>query len=253
MVRAYASNDRGRGGLCERRRDSLPLQSRRGRSSSPLRTSVGGRCSTSLVVQHSRRRTSIRCASMSSSQRGHCGGTLSEVGAGFGKVQQLLGARVGASPKSLARPLPPAPSSTSRKVPASETQEVVGLEPEVVSSALAAGIPMAHLLEMGAILKSKPQRIEELPRKKAEAWASQRKLRGGRGRRGAGRWSFRRVWTPRSGRIAAQCVAGHCEIDGHRVKACWTEGPRQDREPNGRGQWWSRSRREQYNFWQQEE
>ncbi|CAL1134213.1 unnamed protein product [Cladocopium goreaui] len=81
-------------------------------------------------------------------------------------LQQLLGARVGASPKTLARPLPPPPVNKAPKSNAVGSQEVAGLEPEVVQSALAAGIPLAHLEEMGSILKGKPQRIEELPRKR---------------------------------------------------------------------------------------
>eukprot|EP00435_Cladocopium_sp_Y103_P045962 s453_g13.t1 len=85
-------------------------------------------------------------------------------------LQQLLGERVGSKAKSLAKPLPP-PSSNKAKKPPSErlqkaTELVRGLEPEVVQSALAAGIPMAHLQEMGAILQGKPRRIEELPRAK---------------------------------------------------------------------------------------
>ena len=81
-------------------------------------------------------------------------------------LQQLLGARVGASPKTLARPLPPPPVNKAPKSNAVGSQEVAGLEPEVVQSALAAGIPLAHLEEMGSILKGKPRRIEELPRKR---------------------------------------------------------------------------------------
>ena len=40
------------------------------------------------------------------------------------------------------------------------------LAPEVVQSALAAGIPVEHLREMNSILKSKSRRLDELPRQR---------------------------------------------------------------------------------------
>lgn len=90
-------------------------------------------------------------------------------------LQQIVGAKTGASPKTLARPLPPPPvgrgpnMTTGTAAQPSSRVEVEGLAPEVVQSALAAGIPMEHLKEMGAVLRSKPKRLDEMPRHKPPA------------------------------------------------------------------------------------
>ena len=51
------------------------------------------------------------------------------------------------------------------KIPGRKEQEFEGLDGSVVQSALTAGVPAAHLKEMSSILKGKPKRLEELPRK----------------------------------------------------------------------------------------
>ena len=87
-------------------------------------------------------------------------------------LQQLLGTQVGSAPKSLARPLPQREAPTaaakpkSKNVNAAVEGELAGLAPEVVQSALAAGIPVEHLREMNSILKSKTRRLDELPRRR---------------------------------------------------------------------------------------
>ena len=164
-------------------------------------------------------------------------------------LQQILGARARASPKSLARPLPPPPASKAGKPNGPKVscsgEEVAGMEPEVVQSALAAGISMEHLLEMEAILRGKPRRIEKLLRQEVQR-SSQRKRgrRGGR-RRGWG-CSFRRVWWPRRWRWECQQHGeGHRQIDCHSLEACWTQRQEQVGSASGRRQWWSKWSREQ--------
>ena len=51
------------------------------------------------------------------------------------------------------------------RVAGRKEQDFEGLDANVVQSALTAGVPAAHLKEMSGILKGKPKRLEELPRK----------------------------------------------------------------------------------------
>ena len=44
-----------------------------------------------------------------------------------------------------------------------------GLDPSTVQNALQAGIPAAHLCEVGKIMKERPKRLEEVPRGRREA------------------------------------------------------------------------------------
>ena len=74
--------------------------------------------------------------------------------------------------KSLARPLPPPPASKAGKPNGPKVScsgELLEWSQRLCSQPLAAGISMEHLLEMEAILRGKPRRIEELPRQKVPA------------------------------------------------------------------------------------
>ena len=81
-------------------------------------------------------------------------------------LQQMVGAKVGAPPKTLGQPFPPPPARRGPKAALGPTQrpatkvEIDGLE--VVESALAAGVPIEHLKEMGIVLGSSPRAAKGL-------------------------------------------------------------------------------------------
>ena len=60
----------------------------------------------------------------------------------------------------------PQPALRKERVQIDGTPTVPGLDREAVASALAAGIPLKHLEEMGAVLGKRPRRLEEMPRRK---------------------------------------------------------------------------------------
>eukprot|EP00435_Cladocopium_sp_Y103_P073103 s469_g42.t1 len=74
----------------------------------------------------------------------------------------------GAQPK--AAPLPPPPTSSAaakatKRASAGQVPDVPGLDKEAVAAALAAGVPLHHLQELGGVLHQRPKRLDELPRK----------------------------------------------------------------------------------------
>ncbi len=58
----------------------------------------------------------------------------------------------------------PKPAPAPKVTKSSPAKTIAGLDEPTVQAALAAGIPMNHLEEMGSILKQKPKRLEDLPR-----------------------------------------------------------------------------------------
>ena len=58
----------------------------------------------------------------------------------------------------------PKPAPAPREGATQPPRTIAGLDESTVQSALAAGIPLNHLQEMGNILKQKPKRLEDLPR-----------------------------------------------------------------------------------------
>ena len=103
----------------------------------------------------------------------------------------------GEDPARMARPKA---SGTQPKKPkvVSPEEKFTGLDESVVTAALKAGVPAAHLREMSKIMQARPKKLEDVPRKPTGGF----RLRG-RGRRG-GRWrwrsyrsgrrSYRRLW-----------------------------------------------------------
>lgn len=72
------------------------------------------------------------------------------------KDKKTVPTSAGARPKPASRP-------SALKVP--KKQPIFpGLDPSVVSAALAAGVPEAHLTEMSGIIKDRPRRLEDVPR-----------------------------------------------------------------------------------------
>lgn len=72
-------------------------------------------------------------------------------------------------PAFTANPKPePKRKSALKKKEEQRGEEVPGLDLQVVASALSAGVPLHHLKEMGAIMKEKPRRLDDLPRKAPE-------------------------------------------------------------------------------------
>ncbi len=69
------------------------------------------------------------------------------------------------SPAPVLQPKSKQKAVASKK--ATNPGEIKGLDPSVVQSALAVGVPIQHLREMGNILKEKPKRLEEVPREAA--------------------------------------------------------------------------------------
>lgn len=58
------------------------------------------------------------------------------------------------------------PSALKRPPARNTARKASGLDPGTVQAALSAGIPMAHIEEIGGLMKSKPRTMEEAPRKK---------------------------------------------------------------------------------------
>ena len=56
-----------------------------------------------------------------------------------------------------------------QRVAGQDRAAVRGLDPSTVENALQAGIPAAHLCEVGKIMKERPKRLEEVPRLRREA------------------------------------------------------------------------------------
>ena len=68
-------------------------------------------------------------------------------------------------------PMEAKPKPAAKKVANVKTavpSKVMGLDDGVVQAALQAGVPMAHLREMGEIMKDKPKRLADVPRKPRE-------------------------------------------------------------------------------------
>ena len=102
-----------------------------------------------------------------------------------------------------------------------EVAELRGLDPATVENALQAGIPAAHLREVGKIMKDRPKRLEH------SRWSPVRVRRGGRRSSGCcRRRSWRRVWICRS----QQCGEGHLGTD----KDSWQAVSQQDQEGTAR-------------------
>eukprot|EP00438_Fugacium_kawagutii_P006451 Skav204515 [mRNA] locus=scaffold3201:99100:106360:+ [translate_table: standard] len=79
-------------------------------------------------------------------------------------LQQKVGGKDAAAPKSAA---PKKPAAAAQKmVPGDKGGDKFGgLDEGVVAAALKAGVPAAHLREMGKIMQLKPKRLEDVPRK----------------------------------------------------------------------------------------
>ena len=93
---------------------------------------------------------------------------LKKLEEGFADIQKSLAVLVQSSKPTLinAAPKPEPKRKSALKKKGKEKEETVaGLDPQVVSSALSAGIPLEHLKEMGAIMKERPRRLDDLPRK----------------------------------------------------------------------------------------
>eukprot|EP00435_Cladocopium_sp_Y103_P057708 s1516_g20.t1 len=60
----------------------------------------------------------------------------------------------------------PAASERRTKRSLADPVDIPGLDKEAVRAALAAGVPLKHLQEVGSVLKSRPKRLDELPRKR---------------------------------------------------------------------------------------
>ena len=92
----------------------------------------------------------------------------------LGKIHQSLAKLTGEgkpTPKQTAKPATPRPGAAGRTAAAQKPsgsleagESIPGLDQEAVQAALAAGVPMVYLREMGAVLGKKPKRLEELPR-----------------------------------------------------------------------------------------
>ena len=72
---------------------------------------------------------------------------------------------LGSSAKSKAK------EKKTRRPPDLISPDIPGLDKEAVQAALQAGVPLQHLQEVGAVLKGRPKRLEELPRKKGPSRA----------------------------------------------------------------------------------
>ena len=96
------------------------------------------------------------------------------------RLQQMVGAKVGASPKTLARPLPSPPAGrgdpkqhwAQRSVLPQKWRLTVWLW-RWFSQPCLLGLPIEHLKEMGTVLRSKPKRLDDLPRQKLPTKARQ--------------------------------------------------------------------------------
>ena len=93
-------------------------------------------------------------------------GRLSQLERMIEGVNANLSSLIGAP--SVMAPRPKVRSSQEKNAQARKADRgggVAGLNPTTVAAALEAGVPMAHLEEMGKILQSKPPRLEDVPRK----------------------------------------------------------------------------------------
>ena len=85
----------------------------------------------------------------------------------MGQMQSLVHVPAPAVPKAQDQGARGSQKGKAKKPEKSaEAVAVPGLDPESVKAALSAGVPLEHLREVGAVLKSKPSRLDDLPRKK---------------------------------------------------------------------------------------
>ena len=77
-------------------------------------------------------------------------------------LNELAKDKKGVAAPTLPRPKP-ATRHSALKVPKKQPS-FPGLDPGVVSAALAAGVPESHLTEMSGIIKDRPRRLEDIPR-----------------------------------------------------------------------------------------
>lgn len=70
-------------------------------------------------------------------------------------------------PVARPKPAPQSAASVPRGGQPSKPTQIPGLDESTCQAAIAAGIPVEHLREMGVILKQKPRRLDDLPRTEA--------------------------------------------------------------------------------------
>ena len=133
----------------------------------------------------------------------------------------------------------PLPAKPSPK-PAPAPKDLPGMDPTTVRAALQAGIPAHHLEEMAKIMRTRPARLEDVPRKSALKKPAQGGARGRR-RGWRSRTYPRRIWICR--RTSEQRLGGsdhpadhHCQ-QTHRRRG--EEG--QARPDPGRRRWFGQS------------
>ena len=160
----HGSRDGVRTQFCRGGWSDLPLRVNHRRLSGSLCPSARRSCERTLRFCFSRVRGSCSKADEESCQE-QCGEPSENVEEMLSVIAQNF-AKVTGEPGSSAGGSKSAKPKTNPKPSVQPVPKIRGLDNASVRAALEAGIPMDHLQEMGKILKAKPTKLEDVPRKK---------------------------------------------------------------------------------------